>query len=182
MSRCSLPQHTFIWVLQLWPVLCVYTCWAFRVVAAALGLFCCFPSPLAWPWPRLMVDWTRKNSAALCKEAVKLSASFLCLQPSRDWQCWTDGWINSPTLTTSSEAFSSTGHCWILLVGHPSLAFFFLIINSGRYYSDSFSWRIHSRIWMLHFKSKSWKQPCFQDFFTMLCSKAVNPRVVLEFI
>ena len=115
MSRCSLPAHTFICVLQLRPVPCVYTCRAFRVVAAALGSQCCFPSVLAWPWPRLMVDWTRKHLGAFCEEAEKLSASLPSVQWRWDWQWWTDRWFSRPQhsklnnllLTTSREVLRS---------------------------------------------------------------------------
>ena len=114
MSWLLSPQLTFIWVLQLRPILSVYTCRAFRAVAAALGSLCCFPSPLAWHWPRLMVDWTRKHSAAF-EEDVKLSACFPPVQASRGRQWWTDrqssrpqhSKLNNPTLTTSRGVLSS---------------------------------------------------------------------------
>lgn len=114
MSRVQSPQLTFIWVLQLRPVLCVYTCQAFRAVAAALGSLCCFPSTLAWHWPRLMVDWTWKHLAAF-EEDVKLSACFPPVQASGGWQWWTDRWSCRPQHSKlNNPTWQPAERCWVV--------------------------------------------------------------------
>lgn len=109
---------------------CLYsTCCASGMVATALGWFCCFPSWLARPRPRLMVDWTRKRSAEICREAVKLSASLPALQLSCDWQRWINRWLNGPVLTTVSDAFSSLDSAAFLFLCHSQInSFYFLTL------------------------------------------------------
>lgn len=129
MSKCPDAEQTFI--CSRGPSRAVYTRRASGMLVAALGWFRCFPSWLARPRPRLMVDWTRKVSAEICREAVKLSASLPAPQLSCDWQRWTNRWLHGPVLTTVSEALTSLDSAALFFLCHRQINSF-LFLNSGK--------------------------------------------------
>lgn len=77
---------------------------SFQGGCSGFGFILLFLSALAWSWPRLMVDWTRKHLAAFWEEAVKLSAFLPSVHSSQVWQRWTDGWCGRPPQSETSQS------------------------------------------------------------------------------